>query len=124
MRLKLRQQRRQKSAVHSACHRAASFVQSAGRIREKAEPFLQGPHSALAKPREAVRRSSMVLNNKANARDVGLSDCGEFDRNAGMCGGNAEKPAIDVGVGLIGTGIAGKDCPPWHRDLMGMPYAL
>lgn len=44
--------------------------------------------------------------------DVGLRDCGEFDRNAGMCGWSAENPLMDVGVGLIGTGIAGKDCPP------------
>lgn len=44
--------------------------------------------------------------------DVGLRDCGEFDRKAGMCGGNAEKPGMDVGVGLMGTGMAGKDCPP------------
>lgn len=56
--------------------------------------------------------------------DVGLRDCGEFERNAGMCGGSAEKPDIEVGVGLIGTGMAGNDCPPWHRDLMGTPYAL
>lgn len=44
--------------------------------------------------------------------DVGLRDCGEFDRNAGMWGGSAEKPGMEVGVGLIGTGIAGNDCPP------------
>lgn len=44
--------------------------------------------------------------------DVGLRDWGEFDRNAGMCGGSAEKPGMEVGVGLIGTGIAGNDCPP------------
>ena len=53
--------------------------------------------------------------------DVGLRDCGEFDRNAGMCGGMAENPDMEVGVGLMGTGMAGRVCPPWHRDFRGMP---
>ena len=52
--------------------------------------------------------------------EVGLRDCGEFERKAGRCGGSAEKPLMEVGVGLMGTGMAGKDWPPtWpHMDLM------
>lgn len=39
---------------------------------------------------------------------MGLRDWGEFAKKAGICVGSAESPGIEVGVGLIGTGMAGR----------------
>lgn len=44
--------------------------------------------------------------------EVGLRDWGEFARKAGMCAGSPGKPGTEAGEGLIGTGMAGRVCPP------------
>lgn len=58
----------------------------------------------------------------AVCEDVGLSEGGEFESKVGMGAGSAGSAGTAAGVGLMGTGMAGRVWPAaWHSGFSGTP---